>query len=61
MTSPYNIGQKVFHITPSSDPGIILEGRQYLSDGTWQYLVATGYGTSYWCGEEELSEEKTII
>ena len=51
--------QMVYHITPESPKGIIIERRMY-DDGTKEYLIAYGYGASAWAFEEELSETRVL-
>lgn len=51
--------QLVYHITPESISGIVIERRTY-DDNTREYLIAYGFGQSAWAFEEELSETKTF-
>lgn len=41
-TPKYKIGNKVYHITPDSDMGIILDAQYSLLDGRWWYIVTFG-------------------
>ncbi len=60
MTNPkYNIGQSVYHVTPESDKGVVLDCIYSLRKNQWEYLVtfrANEQSLIYY--EEELSENK---
>lgn len=51
--------QMVYHITPESPKGIIIERRIY-DDGDKEYLISYGFGQASWAFEEELSEDKIL-
>lgn len=57
----YNIGDKVFYITPDSDVGIILDISFTTRHKEVKYEVAFGrQQTDYiWCYEDEITETKT--
>ncbi len=58
----YNIGQSVYHVTPDSDKGIVLDCIYSLRKNQWEYLVAfSANATSLVYYEEELTENKTFI
>ena len=52
------IGQEVYHVTPDSPKGVILEIRHYQSDNSFEYLIAWGHVESGWCMEKELTLNK---
>ncbi len=57
----YNIGQGVYHATPDSDKGIVLDCIYSLRKNQWEYLVAfSANTTSLVYYEEELTETKTF-
>lgn len=56
----YNIGDRVFHITPESEQGIVLDAEYSLLHNRWIYIVSFGIrdnSTTYY--EHELSLTKT--
>lgn len=57
----YDISDEVYHVTPESPKGIIIEWRYYRGSNEVYYLVSIGYGQEHWCIEKELSFEKTVI
>jgi hypothetical protein len=60
MKAPkYNIGDKVYHITPESESGVILDASYSLLNDRWQYRVTFGIkDNDYWYEESELSANK---
>jgi hypothetical protein len=54
----FKMHQTVFHITPGSDPGVILDWRYNRMADFFEYYVSTGYANNYWCIESELTTEK---
>ena len=61
MGNKFNLYDKVYHITPDSQVGVIMEVIYYLSADQFYYLVAWGPEMSTQCKEEELSYDKVII
>ena len=59
MKNKFDINEKVYHITKGSPEGIVLEARQYLSDGSWEYLIVWGHNNKTFCVEEELSKTRS--
>lgn len=57
----FEIGDRVFHKTPESDVGIILDISHHQLTNQVTYLVALGFNNEVSCLEEELSKEKVII
>lgn len=57
----YNITDKVYHITPESDAGVVLDCRYSLLADMWEYLVTfSPTQESMWYYEHELSETKVF-
>lgn len=57
----YNIGDRVFHITPESDPGVVLNIKYEYLTGLHEYLVTfSAQSESLWYYEHELSITKTF-
>lgn len=57
----FKIGQKVYHVTPDSDQGVILDCIYYLRSDRWMYMVTFGPDKNpieYY--EDELSTSKTF-
>jgi len=57
----YQIGEKVYHITPESPAGVVLDCRFSMRDNSWSYIVAFGpekESLSYY--EDELTTNKTF-
>ena len=54
----FSIGQKIYHKTPESDAGIIVDMYYQFGNKTYYYLVSLSYEKSTWCKETELSETK---
>ena len=40
--SRFNIGDRVFHVTPESPEGIVIDARYSLQTGSWEYQVSFG-------------------
>jgi hypothetical protein len=57
----YEIGEKVYHITPESSQGVIIDISYRLSTGIISYLIAISWDNEVWALGEELSREKIII
>jgi len=57
----YQIGQKIWHKTPDSEQGIIIDIIYYVNTQQIKYCVAIGFNNEVWCLEKELSDEKIII
>lgn len=63
MTIPnpaFEITQKVFHVTPDSPQGVIVDARYLLFDKRWEYLVGFGPGQTLAYYEHEISTNKTF-
>jgi len=56
----YNIGDKVYHVTPDSEQGIVVNVIYYFKTDEFVYQVAVGWSGSYYCDEKEISIEKTF-
>jgi hypothetical protein len=57
----YKIGQKIWHNTPESQQGLIIDISYLVSTKEIKYCVAIGFDNEVWCLERELSDEKIII
>lgn len=57
----YNIGQQVYHATPESPTGIVLDCIYSVRKNEWEYLVSFGANEeSLVYYEEEVSETKVF-
>lgn len=57
----FNIGDKVYHITPESDQGVVLDCRYSIRENGWSYIVAFGAEReSLLYYEDELNQSKTF-
>lgn len=55
----FEIGNGVYHNTPDSDLGVVLDCRYSLRHREWEYLVSFGSDKeSMWYYEDELREDK---
>lgn len=54
----FQIGQEVYHITPESDTGVVIEINYSYAFNINTYTVATGWGVQHECAEHELSDSK---
>ena len=56
----YNIGDKVYHITPESREGIILDISYNVVTNQISYLISIEFDTQVWAIEMELSKSKVF-
>ena len=56
----FEIGQRVYHITPESPVGIIIDIKYTMMHGVL-YIVAYTYNDEATCYEHELSTERVIV
>lgn len=63
MSNPkYNIGDRVYHITPESDSGVVLNIRyDYLTKLHEYYVTFSAHNESLWYYEHELSQSKIFL
>ena len=57
----FEIGERVYHITPESDLGVILDCKYSLREDAWSYIVSFGQekdSLQYY--EDELSRTKVF-
>ena len=54
----FYIGQDVYHVTPESGKGIVIDITYTFSTGTYHYLVATSWDVEHMCVEHELSDSQ---
>ena len=59
VNTRFGIGDKVYHVTPDSPQGIILEVRAY-PDKVIEYFVAFGLSDRDWYYQEEITDSKTF-
>jgi hypothetical protein len=56
----FEIDQIVYHITPESEPGTVLDMLYHFGKRRYEYLVTTGWSSEVWATEKELSETKVF-
>lgn len=57
----FNIGEKVYHITPDSDQGVVLDCHYSMRENAWSYIVTFGFEReSLIYYEDELNVNKTF-
>lgn len=61
MKPKYNILEDIYHVTPESPLGVIIDIRYIYSDNKFEYLVAFDTKESLWYAEIELTKDKRII
>lgn len=55
----FEIGERVYHITPDSDPGVVLDCNFSMRENAWSYLVTFGpEKDSLFYYEDELTTSK---
>lgn len=59
MKNKFNIGETVYHITPGSPRGIIMDVREWKGDGSYDYLIVWTYVEKSFCDEKEISYKQT--
>ncbi|MBS9774592.1 MAG: hypothetical protein KGV59_05480 [Tenacibaculum sp.] len=60
-TPKFNISDEVYHITPESPKGIVVDCHYSMLDGRWTYEVSFGVDVTTLIYEEhELSDVKTF-
>lgn len=57
-TNRFEIGDEVYHVTPESDKGVIVEINYVYSSGKYLYTVATSWNQEFICSEHELTDTK---
>lgn len=57
----FDIGDKVYHITPESSAGVIIDMSYKLATNELRYLIVTGWANEVWAIESEISRDKIII
>lgn len=59
--SRFNVGDRVFHITPESPEGIVIDAKYSLLTSSWDYLVTFGpLQQSLWYYDIELIEHRNF-
>lgn len=56
----YRLGQEIYHKSPDSDKGIIVDITYSYRTKLHSYLVSIGIDKSGWCDELELSVDKVF-
>jgi hypothetical protein len=56
----YNIGDRVYHITPESDIGVVIDWRYFASTERYSYYVVWNTENRDWYVEQELSKNKVF-
>lgn len=56
----FNIGDEVYHVTPDSDKGVVVEITYLYSVDRHVYTVATSWSTEFTCSEYELTTHKNF-
>ena len=57
----FNIGDRVYHITPESPEGIVIDAKYSLLTQSWEYQVTFGpFSSSLWYYDVELIEHRTF-
>ena len=54
----FRIGETVYHNTPNSEAGMIVDVNYSQLNDRYTYLVAVGWGGEFVCQEHELTREK---
>lgn len=62
LNPQFKIGDKVYHIIPESDFGIVLDASYSILNNRWRYIVTFGIKDSdYIYYEHELSKTKIFL
>jgi hypothetical protein len=57
----FNVGDQVFHITPESPEGIVIDAKYSLLTGSWEYQVTFGpFTESLWYYDIELKQNRSF-
>ena len=57
----FNIGDRVYHITPESPEGIVIDAKYSLLTQSWEYQVTFGpFTESLWYYDIELMQNRTF-
>mgnify|MGYP001320356691 FL=1 len=60
ISNKFNIGDKVYHATPESDCGIIIDAEYSLRYNRWAYIISTGFGENKYALEDEICSSKVF-
>ena len=62
FSTKFDIGDSVYHVTPDSPQGVIIDISYSVSKKHYQYNVSFGHeaNDTVWCEEVELSESKVF-
>ena len=56
----YYVGDMVYHITPESDKGVIIDVKYHFYTGHFEYQVSFSQSESLWYYDCELSKNKSF-
>jgi hypothetical protein len=56
----FNIGDRVYHNTPDSEEGLIMDILYSLRYREYVYTIVVGFEHNYECLEDELTDEKVF-
>lgn len=59
-TPKYKILQEIYHTTPDSKKGIIVDIIYHYNNDNLMYIISTGFDEEFTCYERELTTEKTF-
>jgi hypothetical protein len=54
----FNIGDRIYHNTPNSEEGLVMDISYSLRYKEFVYNIVVGYNNNYDCLEDELTEDK---
>lgn len=60
FNNKYNIGDYVYHNTPDSQKGLIIDVKYSFKNENFRYLVAVGFENEYDCDEDEITKDKVF-
>jgi len=60
MENRFDIGDEVYHVSPNSEKGIVIEITYVLSTKKYIYTVVTSWDNEYVCSEHELTAHQNF-
>ena len=60
MENEYNIGDRVYHVTPDSEIGVVVDWRYSAYSGVYSYFVTWGINDTNWYINAELSRSQVF-
>lgn len=61
MNNKYNINDDIYHVTPNSPKGVILDIVYYYKTKYLEYTVAWSHNETSFCSEDELSKTPKFV